>query len=120
MDRDTLDFVIVGGIGVAVLICLVAAILRDLGFRVPFYVNIPPDTPTVFVVITCGLLFFLPIGFYLEKHMTARQSARPASPSRFPSSKQVWRTVDSKDHDEENRVPSGFSEREKLESAREK
>jgi hypothetical protein len=109
MDRDKLDFVIVGGIGVAVLICLAAAILRDLGFRVPFYVSIPPDTLTVFlVVLACGLLVFLPIGFYLEKHMTVRQSARQSS----QSSRQVWRKLDSKDH-----VRSGFSEREKLESA---
>jgi hypothetical protein len=119
MDRDALDFVIVGGIGAGVLICLVAAILRDLGlFRsIPFYVDIWPDTPTMFlVVLGCGLLLFLPIGFYLQKHMTGRQSARRASPSRFPSSMQVWREVDSKNH-EANRVRSGFSEREKLESA---
>jgi len=117
MDRDRLDFVIVGGIGVAVLICLVGAILRDLGFRLPFYVDIRPDDPTVFlVVLGCGLLLFLPIGFYLEKHMADRQSARRASPSRFPSSRHVWRKVDSRDHDEANRVRSRPSEREKLES----
>jgi hypothetical protein len=121
MDRDKLDFVIVGGIGVAVLVCLVAAILRDLGLRISFYVDVRPDSPTVFlVVLGCGLLLFLPVGFYLERHMTRRQSAKPASPSRSPSSRQVWRAVDSKDRDEANRVRSGFSEREKLESAREK
>jgi hypothetical protein len=121
MDRDKLDFVIVGGIGVAVLVCLLAAILHDLGFRFPFYVDVPPDSPTVFLlVLACGLLLFLPIGFYLEKHMTRRQSAKPASPSSSPSSTQVWRAVDSKDRDEANRARSGFSEREKLESPREK
>jgi hypothetical protein len=118
MDRDKLDFVIVGGIGAAVLVCLLAAILRDLGFRIPFYADVPPDSLTVFLVIlACGLLLFLPIGFYLERHTTGRQSARRAYPSRSPASRQVWRAVDSKDHDEENRIRSGFSEREKLESA---
>jgi hypothetical protein len=118
MDRDKLDFVIVGGIGVAVLVCLVAAILRDLGLRIPFYVDIRPDSPTVFLVILgCGLLLFLPVGFYLENHMMGRQSARRPFPSRSPSSRQVWRAVNSKDHNEANHVRSGFSEREKLESA---
>ena len=53
MDRDKLDFVIVGGIGVALLIYLVAAILRDLGlFRsVPFYFGLPSESSMVFLSV---------------------------------------------------------------------
>jgi uncharacterized membrane protein len=85
MDRDKLDFVIVGGIGVAVLIYLVAAILHDLGlFRsIPFYFSLPSEGFIVFLwVLGVASVLLLPIAFYLEKPKAKRQSAR-----------RTWRTV---------------------------
>jgi uncharacterized membrane protein len=94
MDEDKLAHVIVGGIGVAVLICLVVAILRDLGvFRsIPFYFSIPSDSFMVFLwVLGLASLLFLPIAFYLEKQMVRHQSAR-----------RVWKV----DQDKEDRIGS--------------
>jgi hypothetical protein len=85
MDRDKSDFVIVGGFGLALLIYLVVAILRDLGvFRsIPFYFSLPSESFMVFLwVLGLASLLFLPIGFYLEKQMVRHQSAR-----------RVWHTV---------------------------
>lgn len=111
MDRDKLDFVIVGGIGVAVLIYLVAAILRDLGlFRsIPFYFRLPPESPLVFLwVLGLGSVLFLPIGFYLEKQMVRCRSARwtwhtvSVPPERKSVKIGIWQV----DQDEENRTGS--------------
>jgi hypothetical protein len=108
MDRDKLDFVIVGGIGVALLIYLVAAILRDLGlFRsIPFYFNLPSESFMVFLwVLGLASVLFLPIAFYLEKPKVRRRSARRiwhrvsiASGGR-PVKIGIWQV----DQDEENR-----------------
>jgi hypothetical protein len=111
MDRDQLDFVIVGGIGVAVLICLVAAILRDLGlFRsIPFYFSLPSESFMVFVwVLGLASVLFLPIGFYLEKSKVGHQSARRGlhavsnRPGRRPVRIGIWQV----DQDEQTRTGS--------------
>jgi hypothetical protein len=78
-NRDHLDFIIVGGIGVGVLIYLVAAIPRDLGLfsSIPFYFRLPPETLLVFLwVLGLASVLLLPIGFYLERKMVGCRSAR--------------------------------------------
>lgn len=77
MDRDQLDFVIVGSIGVALVLYLAAAILNDLGLF-PFYINVPRSESPMFYMLglACCLLLFLPVGFFLEKHMKHYRPAR--------------------------------------------
>jgi hypothetical protein len=107
MDRDTLDFVVVGGIGVALLLYLAGAILNDLGLF-PSYANAPrSDSPVLYMwyMLAFCLLLFLPVGFFLEKHMMQHQPAKRNRhtipiPSNDTSVKgRIWRPVD---HDEEN------------------
>ena len=111
MDRDKLDFVIVGGIGVAVLICLVAAILRDLGlFRsIPFYFSLPSESFMVFLlVLGLASVLFLPIAFYLEKQMVRHQLVTriwdtvSIPPDGRPVKTGIWQV----DQDEEDRAGS--------------
>jgi hypothetical protein len=110
MERDTLDFVVVGGIGVALLLYLAGAILNDLGLF-PFYTNAPKsDSPILYMLtLACCLLLFLPVGFFLEKHMMHHQPPKPNRhtipiPSNDSSIKGgIWRSVD---HDEENHARS--------------
>jgi len=100
MDRDKLDFVIVGGIGVAVLMCLVAAILRDLGlFRsIPFYFSLPSESFMVFLwVLGLASVLFIPIGFYLQKQVAIHQSAR-----------RIWRTASIPSQDRSVKIRSWY------------
>jgi hypothetical protein len=111
MDRDTLNFVVVGGIGVALVLYLAGAILNDLGLF-PFYANAPrSDSPMLYVLYMLAfcLLLFLPAGFFLEKHMMHHQPAKRNRrtipiPSNDSSIKGwIWRSVD---RDEENHTRS--------------
>jgi uncharacterized membrane protein len=85
MDRDRLDFVIVGGIGVVVLIYLVAAILHDLGlFRsIPFYLSLQSDSFMVILwILALGSVLFLPIAFYVERRIM-----------HYPRAKRNWHKI---------------------------
>jgi hypothetical protein len=85
MERDKLDFVIVGGIAVALLIYLVAAILHDLGLlrSIPFRLSLPSESLVLFLwLLGLASVLFLPIAFYLEKPKVRRRSAR-----------RTWRTI---------------------------
>jgi O-antigen/teichoic acid export membrane protein len=77
MDRDKLDFVLVGSVGVALVLYLAAAILNDLGLF-PFYIeNLRSDSPTLYMLaLACCLLVFLPLGFFLERRMMRYQSTK--------------------------------------------
>jgi hypothetical protein len=77
-DGDQLDFV-VGGIGVALLIYLVAAILRNLGIfsSIPFYFRLAPESLLVFLwVLGLASVLLLPIGFYFERKMVGCSASR--------------------------------------------
>jgi hypothetical protein len=110
MDRDQLDFVIVGGIGVVLLLYLAGAILNDLGLF-PFYVNSSrSDSPSLYVLtLACCLLVFLPLGFFLERRMMRHQSTKrdwhaiPIPSRERPVRAVIWRSVE---HDEENHARS--------------
>lgn len=112
MKRDDLDFVLVGSIGAALCLYLFGAILNDLGLF-PFYVDTPrADSATAFMLGLAGcLLLFLPVAFFLEKYMMRIQQAKkdPYVILRYHDElpkAQVWRAVDSRDRDEENRARS--------------
>jgi hypothetical protein len=110
MDRDQLDFVIVGSIGVALVFYLAVAILNDLGLF-PFYVNTSrSDSPSLYVLtLACCLLVFLPLGFFLERRMMRYQSTKrnwheiPIPSRGKPVRAEFSRPVD---HDEENHARS--------------
>jgi hypothetical protein len=110
MDRDQLDFAIVGSIGVALVFYLVAAILNDLGLF-PFYIDTPrSESPTLYMLsLACCLLVFFPVGFFLERrmmryHSTKRNWHEIPIPSRErPVRAGIWRSVE---HDEENHARS--------------
>ena len=110
MDRDQLDFIIVGTIGVALVLYLAAAILNDLGLF-PFYIeNLRSDSPTLYMLtLACCLLIFLPLGFFLERRMMRYQSTRrnwhtiPIPSQEKPVRAEIWRPVD---QDEENHTRS--------------
>ena len=110
MDRDTLDFVVVGGIGVVLLLYLAGAILNDLGLF-PFYIdNLRSDSPTLYVLtLACCLLVFLPLGFFLERRMMRHQSTGrnwrtiPILSQEKPVRAEFSRPVD---HDEDNHARS--------------
>jgi hypothetical protein len=110
MDRDKLDFVIVGGIGVALAVYLAAAILNDLGLF-PFYIDAPRSDSFMLYMLTlaCCLLLFLPVGFFLEKHMMRyRPAKRNWHTIRIPSNDHSVSAGISRvaDHDEENHARS--------------
>jgi len=110
MDRDKLDFVLVGSVGVALALYLAAAILNDLGLF-PFYIDTPrSDSPTLYMLtLACGLLLLLPLGFFLERQIMRCQSARRNWRTiSIPSQDRSVRIGISQviDNDEENRVRS--------------
>ena len=110
MDRDQLDFAIVGSIGLALVFYLAVAILNDLGLF-PFYVDTSrPDSPSLYVLtLACCLLVFLPLGFFLERRMMRYQSTKrnwheiPIPSRERPVRAGIWRSVE---HDEENHARS--------------
>jgi hypothetical protein len=112
MKRDDLDFVLVGSIGAALALYLFGAILNDFGLF-PFYIDTPrAESATAFLLGLAGcLLLFLPVAFFLEKHMMRIQQANKdpyvvlRHQDEFPKA-QVWRAVDPRDRDEENRARS--------------
>ena len=109
MDRDTLDFVLVGSIGVALVLCLAAAILNDLGL-ISFYLNAPKSNSAAqyMLALACCLLLFLPFGLFLEKQMIRHHPAkRNWHTMHIPSQNRsvrvgIWQI----DHDEEKRARS--------------
>jgi len=112
MKRDDFDFVLVGSIGAALALYLFAAILNDFGLF-PFYIDTPrTESATPFLLGLAGcLLLFLPVAFFLEKHMIRSQQAKKdphivlRHQDEFPRT-QVWHAVDPRDRDEENRARS--------------
>jgi len=106
VDRDKLDFVLVGSVGVALALYLAVAILNDLGLF-PFYIeNLSSDSPTQYALaLACCLLIFLPLGFFLERRMMRYQSTRrnwrtiPIPSQEKPVRVGIWRSVE---RDEEN------------------
>ena len=110
MDRDKLDFVLVGSVGVALALYLAAAILNDLGLF-PFYIeNLRSDSPTLYVLtLACCLLVFLPLGFFLERRMMRYQSTKrdwhaiPIPSRERPVRAEIGRSAE---HDEENHAHS--------------
>jgi hypothetical protein len=110
VDRDTLDFVAVGGIGVVLLLYLAGAILNDLGLF-PFYIdNLRSDSPTLYMLtLACCLLLFLPLGFFLERRMMRHQSTKrnwheiPIPSREKPVRAEFSRPVD---YDDENHARS--------------
>jgi len=110
MDRDQLDFAIVGSIGLALVFYLAVAILNDLGLF-PFYVDTSrSDSPSLYVLtLACCLLVFLPLVFFLERRMMHHQSIKrnsreiPVPYRERPARAEIWRSVE---HYEENHARS--------------
>jgi len=110
MDRDQLDFAIVGSIGLALVFYLAVAILNDLGLFL-FYVDTSrSDSPSLYLLtLACCLLVFLPLGFFLERRMIRHQSIKrnwreiPVPSRERPVRARIWGLVE---HDEENHARS--------------